>query len=143
MSISVSWGASILGKRKHRDSPSRSKLSLFPVTTPKLKQASQPSSACSSGTETEVDESYDSSNNPESSDCEENVSTLLGGGTRPTSSTTSLVSTTKKTGRPKRYICSHEGCSKAYTKPSRLAEHERSHTGQVSLHTLASPYCSC
>ncbi|RPD63072.1 hypothetical protein L227DRAFT_473071, partial [Lentinus tigrinus ALCF2SS1-6] len=27
------------------------------------------------------------------------------------------------------YACTYEGCSKAYAKPSRLAEHERSHTG--------------
>ena len=33
--------------------------------------------------------------------------------------------------REKRYKCSHEGCTKAYTKPCRLEEHERSHTGQV------------
>ena len=32
----------------------------------------------------------------------------------------------------KRYSCSYEGCSKTYSKPSRLAEHERSHTGDVS-----------
>ncbi|KAI0670027.1 hypothetical protein C8Q78DRAFT_160837 [Trametes maxima] len=31
--------------------------------------------------------------------------------------------------REKRYACSFEGCSKAYSKPSRLAEHKRSHTG--------------
>ncbi|KAI0704925.1 hypothetical protein BC835DRAFT_1315791 [Cytidiella melzeri] len=29
----------------------------------------------------------------------------------------------------KRFSCTHEGCMKAYTKPSRLAEHVRSHTG--------------
>jgi hypothetical protein len=31
----------------------------------------------------------------------------------------------------KRYACQYEGCDKAYTKPSRLAEHELSHTGEV------------
>ena len=31
----------------------------------------------------------------------------------------------------RRYACTFEGCIKAYTKPSRLAEHERSHTGDV------------
>lgn len=31
----------------------------------------------------------------------------------------------------KRYQCTHSGCEKAYSKPSRLAEHERSHTGEV------------
>jgi len=38
-----------------------------------------------------------------------------------------LVSDTKK-----RYKCTFEGCDKAYAKPSRLEEHERSHTGEVS-----------
>jgi hypothetical protein len=34
---------------------------------------------------------------------------------------------------PKRpYPCTFEGCKKAYRKPSRLEEHERSHTGEVS-----------
>ena len=37
-----------------------------------------------------------------------------------------LVEHTKK-----RYCCTYERCGKAYTKPSRLVEHERSHTGQV------------
>ncbi|OBZ78722.1 Transcription factor IIIA [Grifola frondosa] len=37
-----------------------------------------------------------------------------------------LVSSSKG-GR--RYECTFEGCTKAYTKPSRLAEHQRSHTG--------------
>ncbi|KAJ7729544.1 hypothetical protein DFH07DRAFT_850197 [Mycena maculata] len=36
-----------------------------------------------------------------------------------------LVSHTKK-----RYQCTHKGCDKAYSKPSRLEEHERSHSGQ-------------
>lgn len=29
------------------------------------------------------------------------------------------------------YRCTHEGCGKKYKKPSRLEEHERSHTGEV------------
>ncbi|CAA7261641.1 unnamed protein product [Cyclocybe aegerita] len=37
----------------------------------------------------------------------------------------SLVAHTKK-----KYQCTFNGCEKAYTKPSRLEEHERSHTGQ-------------
>ena len=32
----------------------------------------------------------------------------------------------------KRYACTYHGCQKSYSKPSRLAEHERSHTGDVS-----------
>lgn len=35
----------------------------------------------------------------------------------------------------KRYQCTHNGCDKSYTKPSRLTEHERSHTGHVSKRT--------
>ncbi len=37
-----------------------------------------------------------------------------------------LVEKTKK-----RYKCTFSSCDKAYTKPSRLVEHERSHTGEV------------
>lgn len=39
-----------------------------------------------------------------------------------------LVENTKR-----RYKCTHKGCTKAYTKPSRLEEHERSHTGEVNV----------
>lgn len=35
--------------------------------------------------------------------------------------------------RKKRYACSWEGCDKTYTKPCRLEEHFRVHTGDVSL----------
>lgn len=31
----------------------------------------------------------------------------------------------------RQFKCGFEGCSKSYTKPSRLAEHERTHTGEV------------
>ena len=48
----------------------------------------------------------------------------------PAASTSSLVTVSK---RKKRYSCTFEGCDKAYSKPSRLAEHERSHTGDVRL----------
>lgn len=36
----------------------------------------------------------------------------------------------------KRYTCAFQGCTKAFAKPSRLAEHERSHTGDVRLSAL-------
>jgi len=37
------------------------------------------------------------------------------------------------TPKPRPYRCTHQGCTKSYTKPSRLAEHQRSHTGEVSI----------
>lgn len=37
-----------------------------------------------------------------------------------------LVPSTKR-----RYKCTYDSCEKAYTKPSRLIEHERTHTGDV------------
>lgn len=36
-------------------------------------------------------------------------------------------------GTTKWYQCTVEGCGKAYSKPSRLEEHSRSHTGIVSV----------
>ncbi|KAH8100626.1 hypothetical protein BXZ70DRAFT_972621, partial [Cristinia sonorae] len=43
---------------------------------------------------------------------------------------TSIVdSISARAPRKKRYRCSYEGCTNSYSKPSRLAEHERSHTG--------------
>lgn len=53
-----------------------------------------------------------------------------------------LVSHTKK-----RYKCTRGGCNKAYSKPSRLEEHERSHSGQVgnsfkSVYSLVLIYLS-
>lgn len=31
------------------------------------------------------------------------------------------------------YHCTQQNCTKSYTKPSRLAEHQRSHTGEVCV----------
>ncbi|GAA5820645.1 hypothetical protein JCM3770_003565, partial [Rhodotorula araucariae] len=33
-------------------------------------------------------------------------------------------------GRKKKYLCAWPGCGKAYTRPVRLEEHQRSHTGE-------------
>lgn len=38
-----------------------------------------------------------------------------------------------KSVRRKSYLCNWDGCDKAYTKPCRLEEHFRSHTGEVSV----------
>ena len=40
----------------------------------------------------------------------------------------SLVKNAKK-----KYHCTFSGCEKSYSKPCRLEEHERSHTGEVCL----------
>lgn len=74
--------------------------------------------------------------------------------TRPPSRSASSTSLKKAISssslRPKKYHCSYDGCTKAYSKPTRLAEHERSHTGVVSpssfthclLSDLISTMCS-
>ena len=36
----------------------------------------------------------------------------------------------------KKYHCTYEGCTKSYTKPARLEEHKRSHTGEVRTHSV-------
>ena len=46
-----------------------------------------------------------------------------------------LVPNTKKL-----YQCTYQGCKKAYTKPSRLQEHERSHTGDVIISLSHLPF---
>ncbi|KAF8323697.1 hypothetical protein DL93DRAFT_2049071 [Clavulina sp. PMI_390] len=76
------------------------------------------------------DEDYDSdstastsSYGEDSSNDENNEKTR----TRIASVNTSRTSLAK---RSRKYYCPVEGCGKAYTKPSRLSEHERSHTGQ-------------
>jgi hypothetical protein len=49
----------------------------------------------------------------------------------------SLVPHTKK-----RYKCTYNNCEKSYSKPSRLSEHERSHTGRVRCHGSISRFWS-
>jgi general transcription factor IIIA len=43
--------------------------------------------------------------------------------------------------RKRPYACTYSGCNKAYSKPSRLKEHERSHTGEVSSLSLNRSLC--
>ncbi|CEL56273.1 Transcription factor IIIA OS=Schizosaccharomyces pombe (strain 972 / ATCC 24843) GN=sfc2 PE=2 SV=1 [Rhizoctonia solani AG-1 IB] len=47
---------------------------------------------------------------------------------RPTNLAASQNISTAPTNKP--YVCSHVGCERSYRKPSRLQEHERSHTGE-------------
>lgn len=49
---------------------------------------------------------------------------------KPLASTPTLVKVPKQ---KKQYTCTFEGCNKVYRKPCRLAEHQRSHTGDVCL----------
>lgn len=39
----------------------------------------------------------------------------------------------------KRFHCTHEGCTAAFGKPSRLVQHERIHSGDVSQASLWEP----
>lgn len=48
----------------------------------------------------------------------------------------SLCPAGSETPRGKPYRCTHQDCLKSYTKPSRLAEHLRSHTGEVSASAI-------
>lgn len=51
---------------------------------------------------------------------------------RPSSSRgISIVRNPSSSSKPRPYVCTHSGCDKSYRKPSRLQEHERSHTGEV------------
>jgi hypothetical protein len=50
---------------------------------------------------------------------------------RPSRRTTAERATSLKM-KPRPYACTHSGCEKSYRKPSRLQEHERSHTGEAN-----------
>ncbi|KAH9944495.1 uncharacterized protein BXZ73DRAFT_87378 [Epithele typhae] len=47
------------------------------------------------------------------------------------------VGTISRRNESRQYTCSFEGCTKSYKKPSRLEEHERSHTGTVTPYTCS------
>ena len=51
--------------------------------------------------------------------------------TTPTTPRTSKSPSTYPSRTERRFACLHPGCDKAYFKPSRLAEHELTHTGEV------------
>lgn len=42
------------------------------------------------------------------------------------------VSEDSSGGRTKKWVCDYPGCDKSYSRPVRLEEHQRSHTGEVS-----------
>lgn len=54
---------------------------------------------------------------------------------KPSSTAPNAEATSSKRPFPsrteRRFKCTFEGCDKAYTKPTRLLDHERSHTGLV------------
>ncbi|EUC56061.1 transcription factor iiia protein, putative [Rhizoctonia solani AG-3 Rhs1AP] len=86
---------------------------------------SEKSSFIGSESESEVSESDDAM-------LAEKTSPPLQGTSRTRSQ--SIIQTTSKhaplASASKAYACSHAGCGKIYRKPSRLQEHERSHTGE-------------
>jgi hypothetical protein len=114
--LTLSPRAVVLGKRKALGSPVRR-------TIPYLSPSPRPSFDSDSGSE-EDNGDDDASSEYDSEATEE----LDESPARPSSS---LSSRRVSESRLKKYECSYEGCEKKYIKPSRLAEHERSHTGDV------------
>ncbi|KAG9312012.1 hypothetical protein JVU11DRAFT_7285 [Chiua virens] len=49
------------------------------------------------------------------------------------STTETTLQVTISVSKKSRYPCAYPDCTKSYSKPSRLAEHERSHTGEVRI----------
>lgn len=105
-SVTAIEPASVLGKRKASSK----------VDTYVLHLASSPEPTCHTDSDFELGEKASSSNHQVA---------------RPILVNGKLVEYTKK-----QFKCTYVGCDKSYTKPSRLQEHQRSHTGQVS------PVCS-
>jgi len=87
--------------------------------------------SCSDSSSTE--DEYKTTADESESELESENERLEQYSTSQTSRTASRVSSSSrlKENSRKKYLCSHKDCGKSYTKPSRLAEHERSHTGQV------------
>lgn len=118
--------SSSLGKRKLRESPSQS----APITLQSSHLSRAPSPASES--ESDPDSDYNSILTVTDETEEEDDTSSDGVHSSKHQSHLKVASgSQQKPQRPRKYICSHEGCPKAYTKPSRLTEHERSHTGQV------------
>lgn len=111
----------VLGKRKWSETAALStsqtyvlRVTASPTRNLAPEDAQEPSNAASDHLETVVDRAG----------CE-------AGPSAPKKSSRSRSASTSST-RRKSYVCSWEGCDKAYTKPCRLAEHYRSHTNDVS-----------
>lgn len=122
-----------LGKRKAVDISRYSSVARFCVVRP---------------SKTSYDEDYHSDSTQDESDFEIDDESDGGRsdtpGSSPGSSSSNLSAGVKhlRTGpradkrtvpRPKVYVCTHSNCGKAYSRPSRLEEHKRSHTGVVRI----------
>lgn len=78
----------------------------------------------SGGSESELEDVSDSSKNPVASSSKVKLN-----------STPIIINGKIVFGEKKKYVCTFEGCGKSYTKPCRLEEHERTHTGEVCAYS--------
>lgn len=128
----------VLGKRKLRDirlSSEHTALQAHPNSDSFTRPSAFSDESSSDGESSSGDANTSECSNVDVSGDEEVHNDLPKSHSR--ASTSSLV----KNPRPRKHACSFTGCTKSYTKPSRLAEHERSHSGLVRRSSHLSHSC--